>query len=715
MPISGPGLANGFCDRGELAGESSGVGWHGFELVVRVELSGVVVDGVYDHELAAGAASRFDDGVEGRDEQFGAEALAVEVLGECELGEQDRRDVLWGASSGPLRELVALDCVGREREVAHDVIVAIDEDVGAGALSSSGSGVVAQPVVELRVPAGEAGEIVVVGERFEPEGHRAIRRRRRARFAVAVRRGDGWGGSSSAASNASKYFAGTTVEVCAAITSSARATAALTMNDDIDSPEKRAACSMRRRWSTDTRASTRSVFRLISDNCTESVKEHNGDPGKVISRDLPPDGSVAVRLRFRTRSKLRAVDFDDTPEEAAVRKEARAFLEAHARRKTGTDADWSRGNLATDPRRAAEYIQRCKEWQRTLYDNGWAGITWPKEWGGRGGTPAEAIIFAQEAADFDVTNGFIGAAQQLVGPALLRHGTEEQKRRYVPPLLRGDEMWCQLFSEPGAGSDLAALTTRAVADGDEWVVNGQKVWTSAAQHADFGILLARTDPDAPKHRGITFFIVDMRSEGIDIRPLIQATGLSHFNEVFLTDVRIPAANVVGEVGEGWKVARTVLASEAGMIGGAGQTSNFDAVLALARQCGRTTDPVIRQRLADVYTRERILKFMQYRMQTAIMHRRGTPPDPSVLKNFFVETLSRRVELAVEMEGAAGMLAGSDALQDGFWQLQCMAQFSARIGGGTSEVHRNMIGERALGLPPEPRTDKDLPWRELLRS
>jgi len=409
------------------------------------------------------------------------------------------------------------------------------------------------------------------------------------------------------------------------------------------------------------------------------------------------------------------VDFDDTPEEAAFRKEARAFLEAHARRKTGTDADWSRGNLATDPRRAAEYIQRCKEWQRTLYDNGWAGITWPKQWGGRGGTPAESIIFAQEAAEFDVTSGFIGAAQQLVGPALLRHGSEEQKRRYVPPLLRGDEMWCQLFSEPGAGSDLAALATRAVADGDEWVVNGQKVWTSAAQHADFGILLARTDPDVPKHRGITFFIVDMRSEGIDIRPLVQATGLSHFNEVFLTDVRIPAANVVGEVGEGWKVARTVLASEAGMIGGAGQTSNFDAVLALARHCDRTGDAVIRQRLADVYTRERILKFMQYRMQTAIMHRRGTPPDPSVLKNFFVETLSRRVELAVEMEGAAGMLAGADAPQDGFWQLQCMAQFSSRIGGGTSEVHRNMIGERALGLPPEPRTDKDLPWRELPRS
>ncbi len=409
------------------------------------------------------------------------------------------------------------------------------------------------------------------------------------------------------------------------------------------------------------------------------------------------------------------MDFEDTPEEAAFRQEVRAFLEAHATLRTGTDADWSRGNVATDPDQQAEYVRRCQEWQRTLYDHGWAGLAWPKAFGGAGRSPAHQIIFNQELAVFDATSGFIGAAQQLVGPPLMRHGSREQQARYLGPLLRGDEGWCQLFSEPGAGSDLACLATRAVADGDEWVVNGQKVWTSAAQHADFGILLARTDPDAPKHKGITFFIVDMRSPGIEIRPLVQATGLTHFNEVFLTDVRIPAANVVGEVGEGWTVARTVLASEAGMIGGAGQSSTFDAVLALARECERTADPLIRQRLADVYIRERIIKFLGYRMQTAIMHKRGTPPDPSVLKNFFTTTLSRRVELAVELEGAGGMLAGSDAPQDGFWQQQVMAQFSSRIGGGTNEVHKNMIGERALGLPAEPRADKDVPWRDLPRS
>jgi acyl-CoA dehydrogenase len=409
------------------------------------------------------------------------------------------------------------------------------------------------------------------------------------------------------------------------------------------------------------------------------------------------------------------VDFDDTPEEAAFRAEARDFLEAHATLKTGSDRDWSRGAVATDPVEQAEYLRHCRQWQATLYDNGWAGIAWPKAFGGRGGTPSDSIIFNQEARRYDVTTGFIGAAQQLVGPPLMRHGSAEQQARYLGPLLRGDELWCQLFSEPGAGSDLAALSTRAVVDGDEWVVTGQKVWTSEAQHADFGILIARTDPDAPKHRGITFFVLDMRTPGIEIRPLVQATGLSHFNEVFLTDVRIPVANVIGEVNGGWAVARTVMASESGMIGGAGQTSTYEAVIALARACGRTGDPVLRQRLADVYTRERILTFLQWRMQTALMHKRGTPPDPSVLKNAFTTALSKRVELAVELEGANGMLADRDAPQDGFWQKQVMGQFSSRIGGGTNEVHRNMIGERALGLPAEPRTDKDVPWRDLARS
>ena len=406
------------------------------------------------------------------------------------------------------------------------------------------------------------------------------------------------------------------------------------------------------------------------------------------------------------------MDFDDTPEDAAFRREARAFLEAHATPKTGTETDWSRNAAASDPDVRAEFEKRSREWQQLLYDNGWAGITWPREHGGRGGTAAQSIIFNEEASHFDVSPGFIGAAQQLVGPPIMHFGNDEQKARYLGPLLRGDERWCQLFSEPGAGSDLAALSTRAVRDGDEWIVNGQKVWTSGAHLADFGILLARTNPDAPKHKGITFFVLDMKTPGVDVRPLVQATGASHFSEVFFDDVRIPHDRVIGVVNGGWGPARATLASEAGMIGGAGQGSGFIAVLELARECGRTDDPIVRQELADVYSRERIQRFLGLRMQTAIMHKRGTPPDPSVMKNFFTKSLSKRVELAVELEGARGLLSGADAPQDGYWQMQFMNQFASRIGGGTNEVHRNMMGERALGLPPEPRTDKDVPWRDL---
>ncbi|MEL7210251.1 MAG: acyl-CoA dehydrogenase family protein, partial [Actinomycetota bacterium] len=241
------------------------------------------------------------------------------------------------------------------------------------------------------------------------------------------------------------------------------------------------------------------------------------------------------------------MDFDDTPEEAAFRREARAWLEANAELRTG-DERATVGRAASD-----DHVQRCREWQRTLYDGGWAGITWPKEYGGRGGTPNEARIFAEEQADFDVAVGSFAVAIGMVGPTLIAHGTEAQQERYLDAMLRGDEIWCQLFSEPGAGSDLAGLATKAELDGEEFVVNGQKVWNSGAQHSEMGILLARTDPTVPKHRGITYFLVDMATDGIDVRPLTQITGQAHFNETFMTDVRIPAENVVGEVDGGWGV------------------------------------------------------------------------------------------------------------------------------------------------------------------
>ena len=410
------------------------------------------------------------------------------------------------------------------------------------------------------------------------------------------------------------------------------------------------------------------------------------------------------------------MNFDESPEEAALRSEIRAFLEANATRKTGTDADWSRGPVDDSHEAALAYSLRCREWQKVLFDSGWAGITWPTQFGGRGDSAAVSIIFGQEAAAFDVTAGFGGAALSLVGPPIMRHGNQEQQERFLPKLLSGEEQWCQLFSEPGAGSDLAALSTRAVRDGDTFVVNGQKVWNTQAQFADWGILIARTDPDAPKHKGITFFLVDMHTPGIEVRPLRQSTGQEHFNEVFFNDVAIPVENVVGEINNGWPVTRTVLSSEAGMIGsGSGGPNGFATLLQTARTFGRTEEPVIRERLADVYARERMLQLLGLRMQSFILNGRGDPPDPSVMKNFMVQSAERKYDLAVELEGPAGMLDKADAPDSGFWQGQLMGQFGSRIGGGTNEVHRNMIAERALGLPRDAQPDKDLPWKDILKA
>ena len=410
------------------------------------------------------------------------------------------------------------------------------------------------------------------------------------------------------------------------------------------------------------------------------------------------------------------MDFEDTPAEAAFRSEVREFLEAHAKPKAGDETDWSRNGASTDPVVAEEYRRRCREWQRTLYDNGWAGIAWPKAFGGRGGTAAQQIIFNQELAKFDATSGFIIAAQALVGPTLMAHGTPEQQRRYLGPLLSGEESWCQLFSEPEAGSDLATLGTRAVVDGDEWVVNGQKVWNSSAQHADFGILICRTEPSAPKHNGITYFIVDMRTPGIEVRPLVQAQGVAHFNEVFFSDVRIPAANVVGAVNDGWKVTKTTMRSESSMISGAGQATTFANVLATARRCGRDTDPVVRQELAKVWSNEQILRYLSMRTQTAVMTgRKELAIHGSLLKNFFTGAFAHRATLALDCEGPEAMLSGADAEGDGFWQYQCINQFASKIGGGTEEVHRNNLAEQALGLPREPSADVDVPWNQLRRA
>jgi alkylation response protein AidB-like acyl-CoA dehydrogenase len=406
------------------------------------------------------------------------------------------------------------------------------------------------------------------------------------------------------------------------------------------------------------------------------------------------------------------VDFEDTPAEAAFRAEARSWLAAQAAPKAEGSPATRFAHLA-DPHADAdaEHVRRCKQWQRTLYDGGWAGITWPKEYGGRGGSAIQAAIFNQEQSHFEVAVGLFAVATGMVGPTLISHGTDAQKSWALDSMLRGDEVWCQLFSEPGAGSDLAGLSTRAVRDGDEWVVNGQKVWTSGAHHSDWGILLARTDPDAPKHRGITYFLVDMRTPGIDVRPLRQINGVAHFNEVFLTDVRIPASNVVGEVNGGWGVALTTLTSERTLIGG-GVGLRFDDLRHLAVRAGRTDGAAARQSLAGAYTRFELLRYLGLRVQTAISQGRTPGPESSVLKLAYSRHVAANGDLVLALEGAAGMLFAGDANDGGFWQQLFLGQWSSRLGGGTDEVQRNIIGERVLGLPGEPRLDKDTPFRRL---
>jgi alkylation response protein AidB-like acyl-CoA dehydrogenase len=399
------------------------------------------------------------------------------------------------------------------------------------------------------------------------------------------------------------------------------------------------------------------------------------------------------------------MNFDDSPEDGEFRREAAAWLADHAHVRSGLD-DWSRNPSHPD------YVRRSRAWQHSLYEGGWGAITWPVEYGGRGESTWRQTIFNQEAAIYDVSTGVFAVGIGMCGPTLIAHGTEDQKHRYLGAMLRGEEVWCQLFSEPDAGSDLAGLKTRAVRDGDKFVVNGQKVWSSGAQHSDWGILIARTNPDLPKHKGITYFLVDMRTPGVDVRPLRQITGVAHFNEVFLTDVAIPVENVVGTVDNGWAVTHTTMSNERTLIGGIGQGVTAKQVSDLAGRRGRDADPLVRQHIADFYIRSELLRFMNYRVQTALSHGRMPGPEASTTKLFVSQHMSLTGDLLMELAGAYGMLADEDAIDDGVWETAFLNQWMTKLGGGTDNIQRNSLGERVLGLPREPRTDKDVPFSSL---
>ena len=393
------------------------------------------------------------------------------------------------------------------------------------------------------------------------------------------------------------------------------------------------------------------------------------------------------------------MDFDDTAEEAAFRAEARRWLEAHApRRHEGAAA---RVGLPTDEASQRRHVDSCRRWQRTLYEGGWAGITWPKAFGGRGGLPAEQMIFSQEEAEFEVSAGALSVGLAMVGPTLMAWGTPAQRDDHLAPMLRGDALWCQLFSEPVAGSDLASLITRAERDGDEYVVNGQKVWTSFAQFADWGILLARTGGAGSGREGISYFLVDMTTPGIDVRPLRQATGVAHFNEVFLADVRVPAARMVGAEGEGWKVARTTLASERMSIGSARGTT-FADVRSLVNARGRGLDALERQEVAKVYISFELLRYLGLRVQTSVSQGRVPGAEGSILKLAISQQSALLGDLGMALLGPAGAASDGATPDAGFWREKFVGQWSVRIGGGTDQMQRNQIGERVLGLPREPK-------------
>jgi len=351
----------------------------------------------------------------------------------------------------------------------------------------------------------------------------------------------------------------------------------------------------------------------------------------------------------------------------------------------------------------------CQKRQKKLYDAGYAGVTVPKEYGGHGGEVWMQRVFREEAIGYQVHTGFYNSIISMTLPALLKHGTEKQKKKHIPSLINGEVSWCQLFSEPGAGSDLAGLATSAVLDGDEFIIHGQKVWNSAAMYADMGILLVRTNPEAHKHDGITFLLFDMRQSGVEVRPLIQAHGAGHFAEVFLDGAKCPVSNVLGEIDKGWGPTRSVMSNESAMIGGA-SGDNPQQLLELIRDLGKVNDPVLRQKLSIVYTRNKLLKLMSERISSAVRKGEVPPIHPSIVKLYVAHNRRLEGDLAQQILGAAAVADTHEASE---WAMEVLhSRYPISIGGGTDEVHHNNLGEQALGLPRDIRVDRGIPWKDV---
>ncbi len=394
------------------------------------------------------------------------------------------------------------------------------------------------------------------------------------------------------------------------------------------------------------------------------------------------------------------MDFTFTPAEERFRLELRQWLSEHLPRGWGTPG-------FEYPKTYEEWVTLRRQWDRTLFAGGYAGLSWPKEYGGRGATLVEQVIYYEEVARARAPEELGRNAKLLLGPTIIHHGTEEQKKRFLPRILSGDDIWCQGFSEPNAGSDLASLSTRAVRDGNELVVNGQKVWTSNAKVSDWIFMLVRTDPTAPKHQGITFLLADMRTPGITVRPIVQMTGSAEFCETFFDNARVPLGNVIGTVNEGWHVTATALSHERGTMAfhrHAMMRLEFDELVELARRLRRggrpvAEDPLVRQRLAQCHAELELLRWTLYRNLTRQLCGEAAGSEGSIVKLYWSELGQRIAELALDILGPASQIAdGALAEEGGRWQFRFLKSRGDTIHSGTNQIQRNIIGERLLGLP-----------------
>ena len=409
------------------------------------------------------------------------------------------------------------------------------------------------------------------------------------------------------------------------------------------------------------------------------------------------------------------MNFDDTPQEAAFRAEARAFVAAYAPKQY--EAELTKASLGRIQLQHEDIVEVGKAWQKQKSDGGWACLHWPKEYGGRGATPIERVIFQQEEGVYGKLTQPFQIGEGMCGPTLMAYGREDHKRHYLPKLASGEQIWCQLFSEPAGGSDVAGLRTRAERQGDHWIVNGQKIWTSGAHYSDWGLLITRSDPTVPKHKGLTMFFLDMKSKGVEVRPIKQANGMQEFNEVYFTDVVIPDQQRLGAVGDGWNVSLTTLMNERMSIG-ARLSTGFPEMFAFCANLMTEDGPAIddratRSKLAGWAVKASGLKYTSYRAVSALSKGERPGPENSIGKLVAGAMLQDIATYAMDLEGAAGVLTGvAEDAAPGLFQQMLMNSPSMRIAGGTDEILRNIIAERVLGLPGDIRVDKDVPFNKI---